>query len=161
MRKLSLRVAKQFTPSLMSSSWQHSNLNQDSLSSKSIVLNEGAIGRIDLPRSLVTSDHSPESPAPHPSRNGSWPYHTANAMVYISTLLPSEHLSPSPGGWRTVCCVSFPGWSISLSVSSPPSPSLFHSSRRCSKELLHQPESLMSWTGPQPTCSGQWSMSKK
>ena len=95
MRKLRLRVAKQFAQSPTTSSWQHSNLNQDSLASKSIVLNEGTIGRIDLPGSLVTSDYPPETLAPHPSRNVSLLNHTANAVVYISTLLPSEHF-PCP-----------------------------------------------------------------
>lgn len=105
MRKQRFRVAAPFAQS-HTSSWQHSNLNQGSLALTSAELNEAAIGEIDLPGYLLTSDCPPAIPAPRPSRNMPLLSHTANFVVCISLLL-SEHIPQSPRGARNV--VSLPG----------------------------------------------------
>lgn len=53
MKKLRLRLAKQFAQSHTSSSWQYPNFNQDGLAPKPIVLNKEALGEISLPRCLL------------------------------------------------------------------------------------------------------------
>ena len=153
MRKLRLRLAKQFAQNHTSSSWQYPNFNQDGIAPKSIVLREEAVGETSLPRCLLICG----TPASYPSRNVSLLCHTASPVLYVPTLLLSEHTSQFPCGWWTMCCVSLPGWSISLSVGSPLE-LLFSvtATNTFPKRLLHQPASYvkMMWTGLQPTHDG-------
>ena len=53
MKKLRLRLAKEFAQSHTSSSWQYPNFIQDGLAPKPIVLNKEALGEISLPRWLL------------------------------------------------------------------------------------------------------------
>ena len=136
MRKLRLRLTKQFAQNHTSSSWQYPNFNQDAIAPKPIVLSEEAVGETSLPRCLLLC----ETPARHPSRNVSLLCHTASPVLYVPTLLLSKHTSQVPRGWWTTCCVSLPGWSVSLSVGSPLELlSPVTAASTFPKRLLHQP----------------------